>query len=103
MSEKLLEVLQSKNCHITFWYADIFVTKPITGVKIIEIDGEEKSFGVRLEVDPASSLEIYWDDLILFEQLKPAYHDDTLQSRYRLYLEDATRRQIYKFTLFTSE
>lgn len=103
MSEKLLEVLQSGDISLTFEYADIFISKPIKGVKIIKINGEEEPVGVTLEIEHASSLYIYFDELILFKQLKPSYRSGILKSRYRLYLEDSLKKQIYKFTLYASE
>lgn len=103
MNKKLLELLQSSNVELTFKYADIFVTKPITSAKIIEINGEENPVGIVLQLGFTSSLDIYFDEVILFEQLEDAYLSDTLKSRYRLYLEDSPKSQIYKFTLYASE
>ncbi len=103
MNKKLLEVLQSANVTLSFQYADIFVSKPITSIKIIKINGEESPIGVALEIGLASSLHIYFDEVILFEKLEPDYHSNTLKLRYRLYLEDSLKRQIYKFILYASE
>lgn len=102
MSEKLLAVLQNEKVDLSFRYAGIFISKPVTGTKIIQIDDEPVGVMLYFDKNNYEYYEIYFSDLIFFKEVQYEF-EGKVRKWYQLYLEGQRDIEVAKFSLHPRE